>query len=477
MTEWKGSYNVDTPDSELDAALRDTELQLRSLHARRARILAAAEARGTHQAGGHRTIQAYVRANCNSGTASARRDHTLAKLVRSHPGVADALEAGQISIDHAHEISRIHTNPRINEILDAILDSLLSMAEHLTLGEFHLHVGTIIGLADQDGAYREQQRSVTNRRAWVDDMSGHLHLSASGGDPLTAAQVVAIFESFVHGELQSDLEARRAEHGDNADQHPLPRTQSQRNYDALVHVFASAAGSADATRLPDPTVNIVIDDATLHETLTHAGLTLPSGNQIALDEEGNLAEPGSCLADLTAQLLEDPEAITERICNLATGAAIHPSVALRALLTGHVRRVVVDSRNVVTELGTRSRVFTGAAREAALLLSTFCTHSGCTVRARHSQIDHMLEWADGGTSSQWNAQPRCGPHNRFKSRQRWRSKRDARGRTYDVKPDGTIVLPVGERPPDLGQDDLDAAARERVRALGATGCPQAVRLS
>ena len=246
---------------------------------------------------------------------------------------------------------------------------------------------------------------------------------------------------------------------------PLPRTQSQRNYDALVHVFSSAAGSPDASMLPDPTVNIVVDDATLHETHTHAGLILPSGNQVALDQHGDLADPEACLTDLTTRLVEDPEMISERICNLTTGAAIHPTVALRALLTGHVRRVVVDSRNVVTELGTRSRVFAGPAREAALLLSTLCTHSGCTVRARHSQIDHMLEWADGGTTSQWNAQPRCGPHNRFKHRERWRTKRDERGRTYDVRPDNSIVLPVGERPPDLDQDEVIELTRARLSAL------------
>lgn len=465
MEDPNSTHSVDTPEVPLDDALRATELELRAIHARRARILAATKASGSHQVSGHRTIAAYIRATCNSGTTSAKRDHTLAKLVGSHPGVADALESGHISIDHAHEIARIHTNPRINQILDAILDSLLSMAEHLSLGEFRIQVGTIIGLADQDGAFQEQEHNVNNRRAWVDDMNGALHFTASGGDPLTAAQLVAIFESFAHAELQADLDSRKAEYGDQADTHPLPRTQSQRNFDALVHIFAAAAGSPDASKLPGPTVNVVIDDATLHDTLTHAGLTLPSGNQIDLDEHGNLADPGACLTDLTARLLEDPEMISKRICNLTTGAAIHPSVALRALLTGHVRRVVVDSRNVVTELGTRSRVFTGAAREAALLLANFCTHPGCTVRARHSQVDHMLEWADGGSTSQSNAQPRCGSHNRFKHRERWRSKRDERGRTYDIKPDDTIVLPVGERPPDLSADDIDELTRNRLRDL------------
>ncbi len=366
---------------ELDEALRATELQMRALHARRARILAATKATGSHQVAGHRTIPAYIRATCNSGTATARRDHTLAKLVGDHPTVADALEAGHISVDHAHEIARVHTNPRINEILDAILDSLLSMAEHLSLGEFRIQVGTIIGLADQDGAFQEEQRNVANRRAWVDDMAGSLHLTASGGDPLTAAQLVAVFESFAEGELQADLEARRAEHGDEADAHPLPRTQSQRNFDALVAIFTAAtafhaSGSSETPKLPEPTVNVIIDDATLHDAFTHAGLTLPSGDQVAIDEYGQVSNDKALLADLTAQLTNDPEALTKRMCNLATGAPIHPSVVLRALVTGHIRRVVVDSRNTVTELGTRSRVFTGAAREAALLLANFCTHNG-----------------------------------------------------------------------------------------------------
>ena len=335
----------------------------------------------------------------------------------------------------------------------------------LAVGEFRIQVGTIIGLADQDGAYQEQQRNITNRRAWADDMAGSLHVTASGGDPLTAAQLVAIFETFTNTELQADLDTRKAEHGDNANAHPLPRTQSQRNYDALVAIFAAAAGSPDASKLPEPTVNIVIDDASLHDTFTHAGLVLPSGNQIAIDEHGGIADPNAMLTDLTTRLVEDPEMIAKRICNLTTGAAIHPTVALRALLTGHIRRVVVDSRNVVTELGTRSRVFTGAAREAALLLASFCTHPGCTVRARHSQVDHMLEWAEGGTTNQHNAQPRCGPHNRFKHRDHWQSKRDQRGRTYDIRPDNTIVLPVGERPPDLTHDEINELTRQRVREL------------
>lgn len=88
--------------SELDEALRATELQLRSIHARRARILAAVSAAGSHQVGGHRTIGAYVRSVCNTSSATARKDHTLAKLIDTHPDIADSLDASHISVDHGN---------------------------------------------------------------------------------------------------------------------------------------------------------------------------------------------------------------------------------------------------------------------------------------------------------------------------------------------------------------------------------------
>lgn len=69
---------------------------------------------------------------------------------------------------------------------------------------------------------------------------------------------------------------------------------------------------------------------------------------------------------------------------------------------------------------------------------------------------------------QHNAQPRCGPHNRFKHKQRWQSKRDQRGRPYNIKPDGTIVLPVGEREPDLTHDEVNELARQRLHTLRTT---------
>ena len=245
--------------------------------------------------------------------------------------------------------------------------------------------------------------------------------------------MVAVFESFVEGEFRADVEARRDQFGDEAEAHPLPRTAAQRSFDALKAIFAAAAASPEARALPEPTVGLVIDHRTAHEALAHAGIVLPNGNQIELDDDGSIANPDELLTGLVDELTDQPDAFLDRRCETSTGAAVHPSVVLRALLTGHVRRVVVDSQGTVINYGTKQRLFTtGMAREAAMLLIRTCSHPGCETPARFCQVDHDHEWSDGGSTDQRNSRIKCGHDNRNKHRKRWRTRRDNRGRPYTL---------------------------------------------
>ena len=271
-----------------------------------------------------------------------------------------------------------------------------------------------------------------------------------------------MFESFVEGEYQADVVARRELYGDDADQYPLARTPAQRRFDALKAVFAAAAASPEGRALPDPTTHIVIDHRSLHETFTHAGITLPNGN--IADIEQACDDPAT-LATLADELLTDPEAFRSRRCETSTGATIHPMIVLRAVLTGHIRRVVVDSDGVVIDYGSKQRLFTGHAWSAAMLLARTCTHPGCRLPARPCEVDHITEWNDGGRTDQRNGNIKCGGHNRFKHRHRWKTRRDRHGRIYSIRADGTIVLPVGERAPDLSADELAEITRSRLRAV------------
>ncbi|MFZ8998688.1 MAG: HNH endonuclease signature motif containing protein [Ilumatobacteraceae bacterium] len=119
-----------------------------------------------------------------------------------------------------------------------------------------------------------------------------------------------------------------------------------------------------------------------------------------------------------------------------------------------------------TRDSSSERFFTGDARQAAKLLVRRCTHPGCTVCPEHADVDHCDEWyRDDGSTDQWNANVECPTHNRYKSRARWRVRRDESGRRVHQRPDGTFVLPVGARQPDLSTDDLDRAIRVRLAGL------------
>jgi hypothetical protein len=168
---------------------------------------------------------------------------------------------------------------------------------------------------------------------------------------------------------------------------------------------------------------------------------------------------------LADELVDDPEAFRHRRCETLSGAAIPAIVALQAAMLGHVRRVLVDSQGVVVDLGVKQRLFAGNTRLAALWMMRTCTFPGCNLPASMCQVDHNEEWNAGGRTDQTNANIECGQHNRYKHRNRLRTRRDSRGRVFHLKPDGTIMLPVGERPPDLSIDELTRTARARVAAL------------
>jgi hypothetical protein len=128
---------------------------------------------------------------------------------------------------------------------------------------------------------------------------------------------------------------------------------------------------------------------------------------------------------------------------------------LRAALAGHIRRAVLGADNLPINLGRRARVFTGPARAAAKLLATHCDHPGCGLPADMCEVDHSTEWSDDGRTDQDNAGTRCGSHNRLKHRKRWRTRRDIDGRTHTIRADGTIMLPVGVRPPAFPDEPTD----------------------
>jgi hypothetical protein len=380
-------------------------------------------------------MNSYLRATLNCSSAEASQWRRLAKLLDTVPGVSDALVQGRIGTAQAHELARVRANPRCGDRLVEVKSLLLEQAEELEFDDFRTCVRRWEMLADEDGAHQDRERSVESRNASAVPSGAGVDLRASGGDAVTAAEMIAILNAFTQAEFDKDQAARLAEFGADAVGQPFVRTGAQRRFDAVTEIFRRAANAPDGSgRRTNVTVNIVVDERTNTEALVAHGLAPTS----ALED---VADPGPA----------------GRRCETSAGTPVHPDDVLAATIYGHIRRVVLDSAGVVTNMGRRRRLFTGAAREAAQLSARRCSRRGCTVPAELCDIDHVHEHAKGGATDTINGDPECNGHNRQKNRG-YSTIRDPRtGRVVHYRPDGTPMKPAGRASPNAAGPSMRRA--------------------
>ena len=206
-------------DAAVDARIRRLELERRRIEAEQSAAIAEAARRGLHTVDGHHSMKAYLRATCNVSSAEAARRRRAARLVDTVPGAGQRLHDGRIGVGQADELARARANPRCGDTLERVAPVLLEHAELLSFDDFRTCVKRWESLADLDGAFRDRERSVANRTASVGPLGAGIDIRMSGGDQLTAAELVAIHRAAV--ELEFRREARREQHGDEAAAHPL----------------------------------------------------------------------------------------------------------------------------------------------------------------------------------------------------------------------------------------------------------------
>ena len=456
---------VGLSDTELDEWIGANELERRRIDAEMAAALAVAKRRDLDAANGHRTMAAYCRAKLNWSTTEAGRRLGLARTVDEIDGFGDAWSDGRFGFPQAVKLSMTNANPRVADQLADFIPQLLEHAERMPYSDFVSVVDHFVERADEDGAHDDRDQAVAGRRARVVDVGGTLDVRASGGEALTAAELIEIHNRFTDFEFRADLEANRLAHGEDADEQPLRRTDRQRRFDALVAIFRAAAAAGDAgvvVSAAEPLVNIVIDAATWGRMLVAAGLST------ATDLDGRPIDPFTGLAgDEAGDLLGDLTAVGRSMCETTSGVPLNPHDVLRAALGGHIRRTVFDSDRVVIDLGRRQRLFTGSARHAAKLLIRRCEHIGCELPAEWCEVDHIDPWKHAsGPTDQRNAALLCRMHNNDKQKRRWRTRRALNGCSYTIRADGTVILPVGARPPDFAHEpDDDEETPEEIARL------------
>ena len=443
-------------DDALTERFRARELVRRRAVAEMAAITKEAERRALHTVDGHRSVRHWVRAQINCPLGEATRLRRVAIACDQVAGLGDTLLGGHIGAAQADELARLATHPRVGDMFPTAAPLLTGHAEQLSYEEFRLVTRRWETLADLDGADRDDEVSHERRTASVLVFDGALDVTARGGTALAGAEMLGIFDRFVAAEFAADVAARTAEFGPDAPAAMLPRSDAQRRFDALTAIFRAAVTAPADGIAPRPVLNLLVGLGT-YERLVERRLTgIDPGLDSGLDAE----------LDLRVERIET-----------TNGVAVSPASLLAASVVAEVRRVVVDSAGVVVDAGRRRRLFTGPAREMALLLAHSCGHLACTVRADHCEVDHVTEWdRDAGRTDQINARPRCSTHNPLKTARGIRSVRTRDGTIVDIRADGTPMAPVGRRlhldpdDPDGPGDQTDVAVISGYRIVRVEYC-------
>ena len=395
---------------EAETFVRELDRQRRIVEAQIATFVNQVALSGLFAVDKHRTPKAWGKAACNWSGSEAGRFVKAGAMLATFDTAAVLAADGGLGVAQMHALAAVVSNPRVQEHLADGEAQLVGQATVLDYDDYVLWLATWERVADADGAHDDTERVHRNRTANASIVGDQFFLDATSGTA-QGVQIKEILDAFAKSEWAADWEAGLATHGDAMCPHLMERTDTQRRMDALLAIFLKAAGANSEPTGSGFTVNIVVSQPVLeHHLATMLGQNLAPLNP-------NL--PG-------------------HRCETNTGIAVDPYDMLVAAAMGHVRRVVMDSSGVVTDMGRKQRLFTGALRDAVLMHSRRCVWPGCHRPADQCDADHVLPWANAGPTNTHNGSPVCGHHNRWKATG-YRTWRDPHGHWHHYRPNGTEI--------------------------------------
>ncbi len=293
-----------------------------------------------------------------------------AARLRCMPLVRAAWRDGEIGTDRVDVLCRANTPARSKAFVESE-PHLLWMATALEVfDDFVRKVRLWCDLADEAAEDPDPERRARKQRD-----SRHVSIGRGlDGVRFFQGRLDAVDGEIFDRELkrieqtlfEADWAQIRAEHGDAATVLHLPRTATQRRADALRIMAERSAACPDGARVPRPLITVVVD---------HASLMGP-----------------------VRELFNRTVLTAGQIAGLLTEADIE--------------RAVFDGPSRVLDVGVRQRLFSGGTRRAVEIRDRQCTFPGCAVEVERCQVDHIIEWTQGGITTQENGRLLCPAHNR-----------------------------------------------------------------
>ncbi len=127
--------------------------------------------------------------------------------------------------------------------------------------------------------------------------------------------------------------------------------------------------------------------------------------------------------------------------------------AIAADPTGTWRRLVTNTHGQLLDYGRHTHRPPANLDRHIRARDATCTFPGCRRPAKRCETDHIVAWADGGTTSENNLHPLCSRHHHLKHQTRWTVRRNTDGSTRWQAPTGHTY----ERPPDRLPIDTTAS--------------------
>jgi hypothetical protein len=295
-------------DDAVLAGLDRIEVQRRALAAEEAHLLAEAEGRKLYRAGDHASMYGLLRSRLGWSDGECRSRMRVARGSAVCPDLAVALGDGMLPLAHAEVLATAVSTPTFRERVEFRSDI------GFLLNEGGLEYDQFRKLVQRAEAICDPQRSNTTARdrrerrtatVSVDDAGATLEASL---DALDGAEVLEIFANFVDAEFRADWDDAVARLGDDVTPSHLARTDRQRQADALVTIFRTAAGApAESDASCEPTVTILLDERTFRDTLTEFGV-LPRRDRDPFDDPGLFWSQRRC--ETTTGVVIDPRTAT-----------------------------------------------------------------------------------------------------------------------------------------------------------------------
>ena len=360
------------PSSLSDAELDDVVVALRRTQSALAAVTAALtgewDRRRVWAADGSRSAVAHLAHRANVPRAVVACDVTRALRLQTMPLTDVAFAAGEITADRVDVLGRANAIELRRQFLrDEHI--LVAAARDCDCDDFERVVRKWKDQAEDEVGRDAVERRWRDRRfSIVTTFDGSIDLCGRG-PALEGSIIQGEVERLEHQLFEDDLAKARAEHGDDVPLDRLPRDAQQRRFDALALMATRSRSLPDDVPLARPLVTVVIDH--------------PRFKDLCLIEQ-NLVD-------------------------------VNPREVLRFADDFDIEHVVFGPAGQVIDVGRRTRVFRGALRRAIQVRDLHCRlHRACRVPAARCEVDHIIEFEDGGETTQDNGMLACGPHNRWK---------------------------------------------------------------